>query len=876
MDEEADPGVIPAVKHLDLPIDLPKRRRSDEEKKDDKDSPFDETANEKEEQLKELDDIVAKISFESMSTTSEPVPAAKPPGEEVKTPGQSDKAVEPSVIVDSPVHVSDVTTDGEDDPSLTMRALLPPRLVHLSTPDTARVQNRTAGAPVVYARAPPSESSVTSDEGHFYDSTTEDESTKETQSKLDEEEEDTLDEDKDAGESYTNECSPVTACISDAVSLADDIYGCVHVPKAKKDDDIKKGTEQCKTKEDDSIVEENNIPAIKSYPSEEGSLLAPPVPKTALAATSLLGELKEEEDTADRELDYGRNDTDTLGTKTDTWGTNTLDETDGTATLGTVTVGTSAGETDTRGEGDDKSSDPITEAILEGAAFGAALLGIKMGEKSQPMQPNGPNPVSRAIENASEKNADNENQVETKSSADDMPMDERMTPPEGVDSPLAEGPLANADTAIVAATGQLPEPLKEMEKNEDDPNISRDSTFVSDVNNSHDDDVDEEEQPVFEKPKEFPVLQKEAPARKHNRLSYVLIATIVLVIIGIIVLAAGFGSGAFSSTTNPIESAPSPEASTPAPVPGPTTAPAQTTPREIQFVEFFEGKALTDVDINSDSSEAWAIRWLANDDTLQLDPSDTSPRNNLIITQRYALTTILFGSLGAEWVNKTNWLNENECTWYGIACDGRVVVSIDMPENNLVGTISPELALLNSLRTLVFNDNGLSGTFPQTFQDMSSLRILGLRTNDLTGSLEGLDFSPMESLLVFDARENEITGAIPESIYALSNLNFFDVGDNQISGSISPSIGGLVNAQRFVVRGNNIAGSIPTEIGSMTALTTFDISANDIVGPIPAEVGNLVALQEFAVSGNQLDGGLPSSLGNLENLGKLSKWLLGI
>ena len=83
----------------------------------------------------------------------------------------------------------------------------------------------------------------------------------------------------------------------------------------------------------------------------------------------------------------------------------------------------------------------------------------------------------------------------------------------------------------------------------------------------------------------------------------------------------------------------------------------------------------------------------------------------------YALACIYFASYAVSnrhkmddlmgWVNANGWVSfGDKCTWFGVACDSNGdVVGIEMPDNNMLGTIAEEIQILSALETVVFSDN---------------------------------------------------------------------------------------------------------------------------------------------------------------------------
>ena len=96
-------------------------------------------------------------------------------------------------------------------------------------------------------------------------------------------------------------------------------------------------------------------------------------------------------------------------------------------------------------------------------------------------------------------------------------------------------------------------------------------------------------------------------------------------------------------------------------------------------------------------------------------------------SQRGALIAIYNASNGSNWTNRTGWLGAagTECSWAGVQCDFEQanVDVLFLHDNNLTGTISPEVSKLTKLRSLQLYNNALTGEIPSSLGQMSELRL---------------------------------------------------------------------------------------------------------------------------------------------------------
>jgi Leucine-rich repeat (LRR) protein len=84
------------------------------------------------------------------------------------------------------------------------------------------------------------------------------------------------------------------------------------------------------------------------------------------------------------------------------------------------------------------------------------------------------------------------------------------------------------------------------------------------------------------------------------------------------------------------------------------------------------------------------------------------------------------------------WVGPDPCTgWIGVSCDpaSGAVVSIILQGYGLTGTISPSLANLTSLTTLVLTKNALTGPVPAELTTLPELKAVDVSNNNLSGPL---------------------------------------------------------------------------------------------------------------------------------------------
>ncbi|PSS11065.1 Leucine-rich repeat receptor-like serine/threonine-protein kinase [Actinidia chinensis var. chinensis] len=211
------------------------------------------------------------------------------------------------------------------------------------------------------------------------------------------------------------------------------------------------------------------------------------------------------------------------------------------------------------------------------------------------------------------------------------------------------------------------------------------------------------------------------------------------------------------------------------------------------------------------------------------------------------------------------------CSWAAIKCDtnNRSIISLDISNFNISGTLSPAITHLRTLVNLSVSGNTLYGAFPREIHKLTSLQFLNISTNQFNGSLNW-EFSRLKELVVLDAYNNDFSGSLPLGVTQLQKLTHLDFGGNYFSGKIPPSYGSLEQLDFLSLAGNDLVGFIPSELGNLTNLKKLLLGYyNQFEGGIPPEFGKLVNLVHLDLASCGLEGPIPPELGNLNKLDTL-------
>ncbi|KAJ3694780.1 hypothetical protein LUZ60_000157 [Juncus effusus] len=147
-----------------------------------------------------------------------------------------------------------------------------------------------------------------------------------------------------------------------------------------------------------------------------------------------------------------------------------------------------------------------------------------------------------------------------------------------------------------------------------------------------------------------------------------------------------------------------------------------------------------------------------------------------------------------------NWDKDavDPCSWTMVSCSPQSsVTALEAPSQNLSGSLSPSIANLTNLQTVLLQSNNITGEIPQEIGKLPNLKTLDLSNNHFYGEIPA-SLGHLQSLQYLRLNNNSLSGAFPLSSANLSELIFLDLSYNNLSGPLPAG---------FLARTFNIVGN---------------------------------------------------------------------
>ena len=221
-------------------------------------------------------------------------------------------------------------------------------------------------------------------------------------------------------------------------------------------------------------------------------------------------------------------------------------------------------------------------------------------------------------------------------------------------------------------------------------------------------------------------------------------------------------------------------------------------------------------------------------------------------TDRDALMALYHATNGPGWEDRANWGSDRPLReWDGVSTnDAGRVIAVRLNNNNLSGSVPPEIGSLSRLELLSLSGNAFCSLPPELGQlaNLKALRMSdalegGPACNEGVGSIIPPELGNLTRLEVLDLSVNSLVGSVPPELGELVSLRELSLNDNRLTGSVPSELGRLVNLRALHLNENRLTGAVPSELGQLTNLATLNLAGNRLALPIPpslVELPNLV------------------------------------
>ena len=132
------------------------------------------------------------------------------------------------------------------------------------------------------------------------------------------------------------------------------------------------------------------------------------------------------------------------------------------------------------------------------------------------------------------------------------------------------------------------------------------------------------------------------------------------------------------------------------------------------------------------SGQTIAVKMVAQDTAADATPRSGHPKGG----DRDVLEALYDETDGDNWTKNRRWKTNND-PWFGVTANTAGEVShVELTNNNLSGSMPPELGSMNDMTNLLLDGNALTGSIPTGLGDRANkIKYLFLHDNQLTGSI---------------------------------------------------------------------------------------------------------------------------------------------
>ncbi|KAK7301701.1 hypothetical protein RJT34_12573 [Clitoria ternatea] len=133
------------------------------------------------------------------------------------------------------------------------------------------------------------------------------------------------------------------------------------------------------------------------------------------------------------------------------------------------------------------------------------------------------------------------------------------------------------------------------------------------------------------------------------------------------------------------------------------------------------------------------------------------------------------------------------CSWFGVHCSNGNVVSLNLKDLCLHGTLAPEIGKLIHIKSIILRNNYFYGGIPIEILQLEELEVLDLGYNNFSGAFPYQDLSSNPSLTTLLLDNNDYLANLTPEVYKLMMISELHVQEEQLIGSTSREAGASIS-----------------------------------------------------------------------------------
>jgi len=151
---------------------------------------------------------------------------------------------------------------------------------------------------------------------------------------------------------------------------------------------------------------------------------------------------------------------------------------------------------------------------------------------------------------------------------------------------------------------------------------------------------------------------------------------------------------------------------------------------------------------------------------------------------------------------------------------------------------------LTNLWGLYLYNNEISGSIPPQIGNLSKLQYLALSSNQLTGPIPD-ELGNLSLLTDLELSWNPLNSTFPLVVTNLTALRGLYLASCQLYGPLPEQIGNLINLEAFSLQSNQLVGDLPTKMMQLVNMTFLSLGYNHFNVPAhPQELADFLAVRD--------------------------------